>query len=284
MEKKMAAASPFPGMDPYLEARWSDVHAKLIGFIGEALQPLLPPSLRARSEERVLVETLDEGSWKYRSDLALIETSTIRRGPLAESGSPAAQSGTLTTEVNPILIRRQMAPIIDRWVQVIDVTNGNRVITAIEILSPWNKASGRLNRDYLRKVEHYASGGVTLVEIDLLRFPSRERLAVTEIEIPLDRRAAYMVCVRAGWDPETWRAYPMPLRAPLPSIPIPLRQADAPVMLALQPLIERVYAAGGHDDIDYSIPPDPPLTDDDARWAVQLLGAIVSPGAQKPRG
>ena len=43
------AASPFPGMDPYLESRWSDVHVKLIGFIGEALQPLLPPALRARS-------------------------------------------------------------------------------------------------------------------------------------------------------------------------------------------------------------------------------------------
>lgn len=31
------ARSPFPGMDPYLEARWSDVHSKLIAFIGEAL-------------------------------------------------------------------------------------------------------------------------------------------------------------------------------------------------------------------------------------------------------
>ena len=37
-----ASASPFPGMDPYLEARWSDVHAALCPAIRAALQPLLP--------------------------------------------------------------------------------------------------------------------------------------------------------------------------------------------------------------------------------------------------
>ena len=49
--------SPFSGMDPYLEARWSDVHVKLVAYIGEALQPMLPRGLRARSEQRVLLES-----------------------------------------------------------------------------------------------------------------------------------------------------------------------------------------------------------------------------------
>src|SRR5271165_7441130 len=49
--------SPFPGMDPYLEAHWRDVHARLIVYACDALQGLLPGSLRARVEETVLLET-----------------------------------------------------------------------------------------------------------------------------------------------------------------------------------------------------------------------------------
>ena len=49
--------SPFPGMDPYLEAHWRDVHARLIIYASDALQGVLPGGLRARVEERVLLET-----------------------------------------------------------------------------------------------------------------------------------------------------------------------------------------------------------------------------------
>ena len=72
-------------------------------------------------------------------------------------------------------------------------------------------------------------------------------------------------------DPMDWALHPMPLRQPLPQVPIPLRENDADVLLDLQPLIERVYVAGGHDDIDYRKPSQPPLEGDDAAWADQLL-------------
>ncbi|MFL5339567.1 MAG: DUF4058 family protein [Gemmataceae bacterium] len=49
--------SPFPGMDPYLESHWRDVHASLIIYARDALRRVLPSSLRARVEERVVVET-----------------------------------------------------------------------------------------------------------------------------------------------------------------------------------------------------------------------------------
>lgn len=263
--------SPFPGMDPYLEARWSDVHVKMIGFIGEAIQPLLPRALRARAEERVLLESLEDGDEavplaEYRSDVAVVETTATRvaAGVVLAATEPGS-------DLDPVLIRRQPLPPVERWVQIIDVTNGNRVVTAIEILSPHNKAASRLNRDYLRKLDDYARGGVSVVEIDLLRKPSRVRLPVTEHDLPPDRRAAYLTCVRLGWEPETWRAYPMPLRSPLPRLPIPLRREDAPVTLDVQSLIERVYAAGGHDDIDYGVAPEPPLDEEDARWASEQV-------------
>ncbi len=256
--------SPFPGMDPYLESRWSDVHTKLIGFLGEALQAQLPRALRARSEERVLLEEESgETIQAYRADVAVIDTGRF--------ATEAAEAGSAVATVDPLVIRYHNGPVIDRFIQVIDVTNGNRVVTAIEILSPWNKSPGRLNKDYLRKLDDYARGGVNLVEIDLLRDPPRGRLPITEGEIAVHRRTAYYVCVRRGTDPDVWYAYPVSLREPLPRVPIPLRPGDADIGLELQPLIERVYVAGGHDDIDYSRPADTPLEGDDAAWADALL-------------
>jgi len=49
--------SPFPGMDPYLEASWRDVHATLIVYFKDHLQPQLSGDLRARVEERLVVES-----------------------------------------------------------------------------------------------------------------------------------------------------------------------------------------------------------------------------------
>ena len=66
-------------------------------------------------------------------------------------------------------------------------------------------------------------------------------------------------------------AYRVPLREPLPTINIPLRENDADVRLNLQALIELTYENAGYDDINYARPPLPRLEGDDARWAEELL-------------
>ena len=74
--------SPFPGMDPYLEAHWRDVHARLVIYSCDALQSVLPSSLRARVEERVLLET-PQGVGKHPlfPDVRVIEyRREIQRG------------------------------------------------------------------------------------------------------------------------------------------------------------------------------------------------------------
>jgi hypothetical protein len=63
----------------------------------------------------------------------------------------------------------------------------------------------------------------------------------------------------------------MSLRKPIPPFPIPLRSTEAPIFLDLQPIVDRVYLAGGHDDIDYDQPPEPQLSEPDASWAIELL-------------
>ena len=250
-------------MDPYLEPRWSDVHVKLIGFIGEALQELLPRDLRARSEECILPEEESGGERNYRADVAVV--SVGREHPI----SPGAGAAVVA---EPLIVEFEAAsPLFHRFVQIIDITSGNKVITVIEVLSPWNKKAGRLNREYRQKLEDYAAAGVSVVEIDLLRGP-RSRLRVTESEVPIDRAAPYFVCIRRGWShTEKWEVYSVPLRQPIPAIPVPLRQSEPDIVLDLQPLIERVYRAGGHDDIDYSQPLDPPLSEEDQKWADEII-------------
>jgi hypothetical protein len=264
-------------MDPYLESRWSDVHAKLIAYIGEALQPSMPPGLRARSEERILLEEPDgQPVRRYRADVAAIDTGRLER---REVSAAVAEAGGVAV-AESVEITFHNAPVVDRFVRIIDTSNGNRIVTVIEVLSPWNKMAGRLNEDYLRKLNDFARGGVSVVEIDLLRSP-RTHLPVTEADLPGARKSPYLVFVQKGWQPEKGTAYLIGLRSPLPAIPIPLRQTDADVLLSLQPLIERVYTAGGHDDIDYARPPTPPLAGEDATWAEQLLRTAGTPSTAR---
>jgi hypothetical protein len=66
---------------------------------------------------------------------------------------------------------------------------------------------------------------------------------------------------------------------------VPLRQTDADVPLDLQTLIAQVYRHGRYDDIDYTVPPVPPLDPDDAAWANELLrSAGKRPAAPPPNG
>lgn len=85
--------------------------------------------------------------------------------------------------------------------------------------------------------------------------------------------ARYLTCIRRAESPHRFEVYPMPLRKRLPVVPVPLRgfMGEADVAIDLQDVVDRTYTAGGHDDIDYRDEPEPPLKDDAAKWADQLL-------------
>ncbi len=257
-------------MDPYLQRRWGDIHSKLTAFIGETLMPDLPAGLRARTEERVLLED-DEGEplnqW-YRPDVSIV---TAR--PFPADGAATLPEASLDADAGAVVeVELPPEPEVERWVQIIDVTAGNRVITAIEVLSPHNKESEPLNRMYSRKLNDYARGNVSVVEIDLL-LGSRRRLAVRRERLPRGRRTPYVIAVRRAPIVERWARYPISVRAPIPPVRIPLRPTDTDVTLELQPLLRRVYQAGGHDDIDYRRDPEPALPHADAAWADEFLRA-----------
>lgn len=255
-------ASPFPGMDPYLEKHWGDVHHCLITYARDQLQPGLPEGLRARVEERVLVEPDVGRPRSIFPDVRVVEHA---------SGPARIKNGTASTAVaEPLLIELPSESETQGFIEIRDMKAGGRVVTVLEVLSPSNKYPGEGQEQYLRKQRELVTGRVSLVEIDLLRAGDWV-LAMPYDKVRAGKRATYRVVVRRGWEPNVAEYYPAPLTAPLPVIKVPLRRIDTDVSLDLQALVDQCYRNGAYDDIDYARAPEPPLAPADARWAARLL-------------
>jgi Protein of unknown function (DUF4058) len=263
--------SPFPGMDPYLERHWGDVHQGLVTYVRDQLQASLPGDLRARMQERVYIES---PGWKheYYPDVRVIERP-LR--PTTGGGTALAEPGVMTeveerAPAQPIVIHLDTEPITEGFIEIVDVKSGHRVITSIEVLSPANKHAGEGQRLFLQKREDMTRAGVNTVEIDLLRGGDRV-LMIRPEQIPPTHRTDYQVCVWRASQPTAVLVYAAPLRERLPIIGIPLRPSDPEALLDLQAVVEQCYRNGGYDDIDYSDEPEPRLKRADAAWADALL-------------
>jgi hypothetical protein len=249
-------------MDPYLESHWGDVHHSLITYARDQLQTVLPPDLRARVEERVCVESTEGVARSLYPDLRIVERERGKRPFGLLSSGPAV--------AEPLLIPLD-EPATEGFIEIREAGSGNRVITVVEVLSLSNKLPGEGQDKYLQKRREFKAAGVSLVEIDLLRTGKR-LLPVPQSRLPASHRTTYQAWVSRGWQPLLVAVYRMPLRARLPVLSIPLRETDADVPLDLQALLEQCYRNGGYeDDLDYTLPPEPPLDPDDARWAAALL-------------
>jgi Protein of unknown function (DUF4058) len=154
-------SSPFPGMDPYLEQHWRDVHSSLIIYIRDALQLDLPEGLVARVEERVFLEPEEGPGRGLYPDVRLIERSSAPSTGETEAGVGLAEPLTI-----PLPAPERLT---EGYVEVVDATSGNKVITVIEVLSLSNKVPGDGQRLYLQKQQDLLQTNANLVEIDLLR-------------------------------------------------------------------------------------------------------------------
>ena len=256
--------SPFPGMDPYLEQYWGDVHHRFITYTCDALQRHLPGGLLARVDERVFVEPSEGRGRNIVPDVRVVERGRPQ-GRGVETGNGVAVAEPLVVHLE------QSEPVRQGFIEIIDIKSGRRVVTVIEVLSPSNKIAGPGRDLYLKQQEELRAGGVSLVEIDLLRAGTRV-LSVPLDRIPEGHRSAYAACVHRGWKPFEIEYYRIPLRDRLPAIPIPLRRDDSDVALDLQSLIDQCYESGRYgDDINYREQPEPPLASEDAGWANDLL-------------
>ncbi len=264
--------SPFPGMDPYLEQSWRDVHHKLCTYSCDDLQAQLGGGLIARIDERLTVELSAEQSRNLYPDVRVVEHPAGWNEPAGSSAASAV--------AEPIIVEFQHEDHFEGFIEIVE-PRGGRVITVIEFISLSNKLAGAGREQYQKKQWQLMEGGVSLVEINLLRAGSPVMQAPLSL-IPTRARTDYQAIVHRSWDGIKYMIYPMPLRAPLPRIKIPLRQTDPEAVLDLQSLIDRVYRNGAyHIEIDYRKPPLPSLSADDAAWADALIAATAENRAVK---
>ena len=258
--------SPFPGMDPYLEQHWRDVHHALITYARDQLRPRLPRDLRSTIEERVFVESDVDDLHEIYPDMHVVEY------PKKPSGEGQPAEGATIAVAEPILVHVDREPAPQGYIEIVDASSGNRVITVIEFVSPTNKLPGKSRKLYRRKQKEVIRSGASLVEIDLNRSGKRSLAGPTALLRSADR-TTYMACIRRGWKRDVAELYPLRLAAPLPALRIPLRKSDTDVTLNLQALIDQCYENGGYDTIDYGQPPVPPLDPEGAVWAEKWLRA-----------
>jgi hypothetical protein len=169
------------------------------------------------------------------------------------------------------------APLYGRFGPLIDVVKEafveiqeretRRVVCAIELLSPTNKAPGPDRELYLAKRLRYAQSNIHFVEIDLLRGGTR---------MPIEGLPECDYCVQVSRAEERPQVglWPIGLREPLPVIPVPLLAPDPDARLDLQALLHRMYDAGAYEDYVYGGTPQPPLSPDDREWAEGILKSV----------
>lgn len=262
-----AMTNPFPGMNPYLQESWSDVHTRLIGYISDLLADGLPPDLSARAEERITVSDGEDEGRSYRADVAVIEPW---RAGFPSVGLPetAAGEGATLAVAEPLLFSWDLMP--ERWIEVHDARG--TLVTVIEVLSLANKTElGSLS--YVQRQRHFLAAGVNLVEIDLIRGGAHV-VTINRERLTYPAGTCYLVCVARGFGQPSPRleVYLCPLREPLPTIRVPLRRGDPDVALPLQALVDRCYHTGRYWLSDHTRPLHPPAADESERaWIEERL-------------
>ncbi len=261
--------SPFPGMNPYLEAQglWPDVHTRLMNVFAEQLSSALAPKYVAELETQIVIErVVDDDDWEAS---VVLPDVTVTRPETPSGAQWAAESSAVDTAIAAAPLR--LVVPMDTPTRLVTLhirrREPDRLVTVIELLSPVNKRPGDGRQDYLKKRAAYLRSSVNFIEIDLLRRWPR---------MPFGGRMpdlAYLAAVcdmRKRPECDVW---PIGLRDPLPVLPVPLLHPDPPVSLDMGQALRTAYRRARYDlRIDYDAPPPPPpLSPEDEAWVTSLL-------------
>jgi hypothetical protein len=228
--KTIKMKSPFLGMNPWLEGYlWLDVQQALASVISEMIAPLIAP--------------------KYVTHIA--PTMIMDYDPVSEIGITYPK---ITPEPNSEFIDDIpfKLPIKSRTyvVELRDAAN-NKLITAIEILSPVNKRNPNLI-DYRKKIDDLHKRGVHVIEIDLLRRGTRpfsSKKVLSHYQMMLLRAQLNNALI---WS--------VNIQDKLPVLPVPLRAPDLDVFLDLGNAMDIIFERSLYYlSIDYAKDPAPPV-------------------------
>ncbi len=255
--------SPFPGMDPYIERPeiFPDFHDRLITYLCETLQPVLKPRYVAVSADRLYVV---ESERPIRPDVSVVRTSSTVR--------PSSAGTALLKPDAPAVFVLERETVREPLIHIIEPAAGNRIVTAIEVLSPDNKAPGAGRASYLRKREEFWENGANLVEIDLLH-EGQHTVRVSTEKLATLRPWHYLVAV-TRCEPSRQEVYAFPLPNRLPCVAIPLSDDDPDTVLDLSVPFTRCWDAGPYPYVlFYGGPPPGKWTAEELAWCDERLRA-----------
>jgi hypothetical protein len=244
-------------MNPYLEQDdvWEDFHGRLIPVIAERLERQVGPNYIVKIEPRLYIRELgaEERRFLGRSDVGL---AALPRRQVNEGSTALAEAPVELWLPEVDVFHEHHVEIRDR--------RDRRVVTAIEVLSPTNKASGPNRDSYLAKRRELLGSTTHLVEIDLRRGGQRPPLDDLP---PCD----YYVLVSRYRDRPRIGVWPIHLPEALPNISVPLADPDESARLDLQAALHQVYDAANYGKYIYESQPQPPLSPELAAWAAGIV-------------
>jgi hypothetical protein len=259
--------SPFPGMDPYIEAcgLWAGFHGHLIEAIYRAIAKVLPREYTIDTGVRTYVVVMGpEGKDESLAipDLGVTESAPGRK-PRKKKGSLAVAGSAESVPMQAFLAE----DFKERFVEIYAEYEERVLVTCIEVLSPSNKRPGTEGwQQYEAKRQAMLLGRANFLEIDLLRGGQRFPMLTPWPDSPYP-----LLVSRASRAPHcrVWLGH---FQRPLPTIPVPLLSPEPDLTLDLQPLLDEIYSIGRYDErIDYNRPLSPPLSATDAAWIRDVL-------------
>lgn len=263
-------ASPFPGMDPYIEAlgRWPGFHMDFIVRCIDQLNERLPDQYVATIGERI--ELIDEQYSKLKTQITGPDVAVIRDRDKARAVDPAPKS--LTATLTPRKLKHEIEWLDFPKQLYIEITHlpTENVVTDIELLSPSNKRAGSEDRlAYLTKRKNLLVHRVNVVEYDFLL--GGARLPLPE-PLPAGDYFAFVTC---GPNWHEIDVYGWSVRDPLPTLPVPLLDEDGVVQLDLAAAFKQTYEHGRYGRLlryDESVPLA--LADVDRTWAQEVIASV----------
>lgn len=261
-------ASPFPGMDPYLEGEmWQEFHETLASEIRAQLLPQLRPKYVALLAKRYVIDRPSVSILDLPPEQRIIypDIHVVEKPPRIMESVPAYTAAPILTppSVRRLSLMEEEVPLLS--IEIRDVAE-RRLVTVIEILSPVNK-QGEGGRDYLNRRIELLKTSTHLLEIDLLRRGLRVRF---DSDPPPAHYYVYLSRVQDRPYTDIWLVQ---LSQRLPTVPVPLLPPDDDVLLNLQAAVDACFELVEYEQLlNYTAaPPPPPLNEAETTWLEQTL-------------
>lgn len=252
--------SPFPGMNPWLEGYlFPDVHSRLAHVIAELLAPQIAPKYVSRIAIATIMDNDPDSEIGITyPDVEVLQRHKTLEEPAVAYGKPVLTEPSVIAPFKPITLR---LPVVE----IRDAAN-NKLVTAIEILSPVNKRNPNLV-DYRTKINDLHRNGVHILEIDLLRRGTRP------FAFYKSTSHYQMMLLRAGKNNAA--IWSVNIQDQLPVVPVPLLSPDPDAILELGKALDIIFERSLYYlSIDYKQKPAPPtFTEQELAWIETVVTA-----------